>query len=111
MTELGVFSKCEYPGFPNDPLGPFVRLAHDLSFAGEFMSGDACLLLRAAERERAAIAERDRRDLQGYVGDVRTLEQMRDAFRSSAYKRVVQLAGTINGPTVRLAITSAISYG
>jgi hypothetical protein len=73
-------------------------LAHDLSFAGEFISGDACLLARAAERERAAIAEADRRDWQGYVGDVRTLEHMRDAFRSGAYNQVVQLAGTLKLP-------------
>lgn len=98
MKELGVFSRCEYPGFPNDPLDPFVRLAHDLSFAGEFISGDARLLLRASERERGAIADRVGRDLQGYVGDVRTLEQMRDAFRSGAYDQVVQLAGTLSLP-------------
>jgi hypothetical protein len=98
MKELGVFSRCEYPGFPNDPLDPFVRLAHDLSFAGEFISGDARLLLRASERERAAIAERDARDVQGYVGDVRTLERMRDSFRSGAYDQVVQLAGTLSLP-------------
>jgi hypothetical protein len=95
MKELGVWPQCEYPGFPNDPLDPFVRLAHDLSFAGEFISGDARLLLRASERERAAIAERDARDLLGYVGDVRTLERMREAFRSGAYDQVVQLAGTL----------------
>ena len=98
MNELGVFSRCEYPGFPNDPLDPFVRLAHDLSFAGEFISGDARLLLRAAERERAAIAEAHRRDWQRYVGDVRTLERMRNAFRSGAYNQVVQLAGTLMLP-------------
>ena len=98
MKELGVLSRCEYPGFPNDPLDPFVRLAHDLSFAGEFISGDARLLLRASERERAAIAERDARDFQGYVGDVRTLERMRDSFRSGEYDQVVQLAGTLSLP-------------
>jgi hypothetical protein len=98
MKELGIFNQCEYPGFPNDPLNPFVRLAHDLRFAGEFISGDARLLLRASERERATMAECDGRDWQGYVGDLRTLERMRDAFRSGAYDQVVQLAGTLTLP-------------
>ena len=46
----------------------------------------------------AAIAEREGRDLQGYVGDVLTLEGMRDAFRSCAYDQVVELAGTLTFP-------------
>lgn len=75
-----------------------MRLAHDLGFAGEFMSGDARLLLRASERERAASAERGGRDMQGYVGDIRILERMRDAFRSGAYNQVVQLADTLTLP-------------
>jgi hypothetical protein len=98
MKELGVWARCEYPGFPNDPLDPFERLAHDLSFAGEFMSGDARLLLRASERERASIAEREARDLQGYTGDARTLKRMRDAFRLGAYGAVVELAGKLTLP-------------
>jgi hypothetical protein len=98
MKELGVWPRCEYPGFPGDPVDPFERLAHDLNFAGEFMSGDARLLLRASEIERTALAERDAGDLQGYVGDVRTLNQMRDAFRLGAYDQVAELAATITLP-------------
>ena len=37
-------------------------------------------------------------DFQGYVGDIRTLERMRDAFRLGAYDQVVELAGTITLP-------------
>ena len=48
--------------------------------------------------EREERFERDGRDLQGYVGDGRTLERMRDAFRSDAYDQVVQLAGTLTLP-------------
>jgi hypothetical protein len=70
-------------------------LAHDLKFAGEFVSGDARLLLKASEIERTAIAARNARDYQGYVGDIRTLERMRDAFRLGAYDQVVELCGTI----------------
>src|SRR5262249_8274834 len=95
MKELGVWQQCQYPGFPSDPADPFERLAHDLNFAGEFMSGDARLLLRASETERMALAERDARDFQGYVGDVRVLNQMRDAFRLGAYDQVAELAATI----------------
>jgi hypothetical protein len=75
-----------------------VRLAHDLRFAGEFVSGEARLLLRASETERTALTERDGKDLQGYVGDIRTLEQMRDAFRLGAYDQVVELADAITLP-------------
>jgi hypothetical protein len=98
MKELGIWTRCEYPGFPNDPTDPFERLAHDVKFAGEFVSGDARLLLRASEIERTALAAQDARDFQGYVGDIRTLEQMRDAFRLGAYDQVVALAGTIRLP-------------
>ncbi|MGA7238049.1 MAG: hypothetical protein WBY44_20345 [Bryobacteraceae bacterium] len=98
MKELGEWPRCDYPGFPNDPMDPFERLAHDLKFAGEFMSGDARLLLRASEIERAALAARDARDFQGYVGDIRTLKRMRNAFRLGAYDEVVELAGAIRLP-------------
>lgn len=98
MKELGEWPRCEYPGFPDDPLDPFERLAHDLSFAGEFMSGDARLLLRASAHEAAATANADAREFQGYVGDTRTLERMRDAFRLGAYSQVVELAGTLTLP-------------
>jgi len=98
MKELGEWPRCDYPGFPNDPIDPFERLAHDLKFAGEFVSGDARLLLRASEIERAELARRDARDFQGYVGDTRTLQRMRNAFRLGAYYEVVELAGTIRLP-------------
>ena len=98
MKELGVWLRCEYPGFPNDPLDPFVRLAQDVGFAGEFISGDAGLLLRASEREKEALAGRDERDLQRFVCDVQTHQRMRDAFRSGAYDQVIQLATTLTLP-------------
>lgn len=98
MKQLGVWPQCEYPGFLGDPLDPFTRLAHDLGFAGEFISGDARLLLRASECENAAIAGQMDRDSQAHVGDLRILERMREAFRSAAYDQVVQLAGTLTLP-------------
>jgi hypothetical protein len=98
MKELGEWPRCDYPGFHNDPVDPFERLAHDLKFAGEFMSGNARLLLRASETERTALAERDARNFQGYVGDVRTLNQMREAFRLGAYDQVAELAAAITLP-------------
>src|SRR5215469_17249075 len=70
MKELGVWPRCEYPGFPNDPLDPFVRLARDLGFAGEFMSGDARLLLRASEREKETLAGRAELESLRFVSDV-----------------------------------------
>jgi len=98
MRELGVWPQCEYPGFLNDPLDPFVRLAHDLQFAGEFISGEARLLLRTSASESEALAERHGKDLQGYVGDIRTLGQIRNAFRRGAYDQVVELAADLTLP-------------
>lgn len=80
------------------PLDPFARLAHDRSFAGEFLSGVARLLLQAAERERAAEAERGGRNMQGYVGDCRTHERMRDALCSGDYDQVIELAANLTLP-------------
>jgi hypothetical protein len=62
------------------------------------MSGDAHLLLLASAREREAISARNTREAQGYIGDVRTLEQMREAFRLGAYDQVVQLASALRLP-------------
>jgi hypothetical protein len=98
MKELGVWRQCHYPGFSADPADPFERLAHDLNFAGDFRSGDARLLLRASADEKTAVAERDAKDFQGYTGDVRTLNHMRDAFRLGAYEQVAELAETVTSP-------------
>ncbi len=95
MKELGEWRRCDYPGFADDPIDTFERLAHDLKFAGEFVSGDARLLLRASETETTALAEQYAQDFQSYVGDTRKLNRMRDAFRLGAYDQVAELAATI----------------
>lgn len=95
MRTLGVLPQCEYPGFPEDPLDPFVRLAHDLRFAGEFLSGDARLLLQASYCELAEASAQAEPEHQRNVGDSRLLEQMREAFHRDAYAQVVQLAGDL----------------
>ncbi len=98
MKELGAFPRCQYPGFKNEPLDPFVRLAHDLRFAGDFLSGDGRMLLRASEIERAFLKERNRSDLRGYAGDKRALGLIRHAFHEKAYREVADLAQTLVYP-------------
>jgi hypothetical protein len=39
MRELGVWAQCRYPGFSDNPMDAFHNLAHDLQFAGDFLSG------------------------------------------------------------------------
>ena len=46
MRELGVQERCHYPGFSEDPKEAFLGLAHDLAFAGDFLTGTGALLRR-----------------------------------------------------------------
>ncbi len=39
MREIGVWDQCHYPGFSSDPMNGFEELAHDLNFAGDFVTG------------------------------------------------------------------------
>ena len=49
MRELGVANRSRYPGFSDDPLDGFRHLATDLQeFGGDFLTGDATALRRAA---------------------------------------------------------------
>jgi hypothetical protein len=54
MRELNIWHECRYPGFSQEPLAAFDDLAHDLQFAGDFISGAGEVLIRADEREKAA---------------------------------------------------------
>ena len=81
MRELGVLGKNRYPGFSSENLQGFRDLAHDLSFASDFISGDAGVLRASALKEAAAIDQRSRDLMSGYVGDTSQLEKMRDLFR------------------------------
>jgi hypothetical protein len=51
-----------YPGFSDEPLDGFRGLAHDVGrFGGEFLSGDAAVLCRAARAEMARLAAEQQR--------------------------------------------------
>jgi hypothetical protein len=98
MRELGVSEQCQYPGFSADRMHAFVSLAHDLSFAADFLEGKALVLQRAALKEAANSAARAAADMASYAGDTRTLERMRSAFREKRFGDVVRLSGELRFP-------------
>lgn len=98
MRELGVLDQCQYPGFSDDPMDAFARLAHDLIFADDFLDGPATVLRRAAAKEAAKTAAEYADTMALYVGDRRKLDQLRQCFREKKYSDVVRLAGQLKYP-------------
>jgi hypothetical protein len=98
MRELGVWQQCRYPDFPNDPLSSFDSLAHDLSFADDFVSGSAEVLLKAAKVEADEAKQRSAQEMARSVGDIRLLEQMGEDFRNGRYADVVNFAAKLKYP-------------
>ncbi len=98
MRELGVWPKCRYPGFSENPLDAFHDLAHDLKFAEDFLTERAASLKRASAMEHIRADSRKAQDMARYVGDVRKREQLRDSFREKSYGDVVKLATELKYP-------------
>jgi hypothetical protein len=98
MRELDVWDQCKYPGFSDDPMDAFGRLAHDLTFADDFLDGPATVLRQAAAKEAANTAAQQADLMAGYVGDKRKLDQLRECFREKQYSEVVRLAGELKYP-------------
>ena len=86
MRELSVREQCHYPDFSEQPKEAFLGLAHDLAFAGDFLTGTAALLRQAAMRESSEDAARDADLMAGYVGDKRKIEHLRSCFRQGKYE-------------------------
>lgn len=95
MRELNVWDQCQYPGFSNDAMDAFARLAHDVTFAEDFLDGSASVLRQAAAKEAANTAAQQADLMAGYVGDKRKLDQLRQSFREKQYSEVVRLAGEL----------------
>jgi hypothetical protein len=57
MRELNVWDQCQYPGFSDNPMNAFADLAHDLTFADDFLDGSTTVLRRAAAKEAANTLE------------------------------------------------------
>jgi hypothetical protein len=89
MRELGVLDKNRYPGFSSQHLQSFRDLAHDLSFASDFVSGDASVLVAAAVKDAETIDRHSKELMSGYVGDTAQLEKMRDLFHQGRYVDVL----------------------
>jgi hypothetical protein len=98
MRELGVWDRCQYPGFSDDPNDAFRGLGHDLGFAQDFLTGSALILHQAAKREAAEEASHNAHQMTLYVGDRRRLDEMRRHFREKRYPQVIELAGDLKYP-------------
>jgi hypothetical protein len=86
MREIGVKERCHYPGFSEDPREAFVGLAHDLAFAGDFLTGTGALLRQAAVRESSDNAARDADLMAANVGDKRKVENLSSCFHQGKYE-------------------------
>ena len=98
MRELGVWNQCQYPGFSDNPKSPFQGLAHDLGFAEDFLSGPATVLRRAAEKQTEDAADAQNEFMAHAVGDVQTIERLREQFRQRKYREVLNLASELKYP-------------
>lgn len=98
MRELGVWKECQYPGFSQDEVQVFHALAHDLTFARDFVAGDAAILAVAAHREAIATVERSEHLQASYAGDTRAVDRMRALFKEGRYAEVVALFDKLHSP-------------
>lgn len=96
--ELGLWGNNRYPGFSTGDLGGFVDLAHDLQCAVDFLSGDAHILVEAAEKEAKLDAQKSRELMANWVGDTKCLDEIRSLFQEKRYSEVVALADKIQYP-------------
>jgi len=98
MRALGVWNQCRYPGFSDNPLDAFVHLAADFRHAGDFLQGDALILRRVAAQEALRDAAANEELMAGYVGDTRSLEQMRILFHANSFGKVVEIFQKLEYP-------------
>ena len=99
MDELGVRRQAAYPGYSDAPLEGFQNLASDLQrFAGDFLSGDGSIVIRAAKTERSRSGSDGRALMAGYVGDVEKREEARRRFQRQDWKGVVMLLESLEFP-------------
>ena len=98
MRELGRWGNNRYPGFSFGHLEDFHDLAHDLLSADDFLSGDAHILVQAAENEATCDTQKSQQLMVNYVGDTRCLEQLRALFQEKRYAEVIALADKIQYP-------------
>jgi len=98
MKELGRWRNNRYPGFSFGYLDGFHDLAHDLGYADDFLSGDAHILVQAAENEATCDAQKSQQLMMSYTGDTRCLEELRSLFQEKRYAEVIALADKIQYP-------------
>ena len=89
MRALGVWEQCRYPGFSTEPQQVFRDLAHDLTFAADFVSGNASILTASSQAEKITQDCEAERLRAGYTGQNRELEKMRLDFKAGRYKEVI----------------------
>jgi hypothetical protein len=73
MRELGVWAQCRYPGFSDNPMDAFHDLAHDLQFAGDFLSGRGESVGRAFAMEKIDASSRKAEHMADWPRSVRPM--------------------------------------
>jgi hypothetical protein len=104
MKELGVLEQCKYPGFSEDWRDGFLDLAHDLSFAEDFLDGPATVLCQAAWKQFADNTKRSAEMEAAWSGDTRLLEEIHREFWKGHYAKVVVLASELRQPDLLTAV-------
>lgn len=94
----GCGPQCLYPGFSENPGDAFHDLAHDLRFAGDFLTGRAASLKRASAMDAIDVESRKAREMARYVGDTRKRDDLRHSFREKRYGDVVRFAKELKYP-------------
>jgi len=99
IEALGMQNKSQFPGFYEDELEGFQKLAQDIDLIrSDFIEGDCNILHKAAETGARRDAEKYQQNMIGYVGDTRARSQAREAFREKRYTDVVNLLGGLHYP-------------
>jgi len=98
MRELKIWGKHHFPGFSSEPLQAFRDLSHDLSFARDFTSGTAHVLLAAARNDAIAQAAHAEMYSEGYISDTRNIEKLRELFREKRYAEIVAIGDDLKSP-------------
>jgi hypothetical protein len=78
----------------------FHDLAHDLQFAGDFLSGRGESVKKALAMEKIDASSRKAEHMAGWVGYTRKRDELRSCFRRGLYDDVAKLARTLKYPNL-----------
>lgn len=87
-----------YPDCSSGDLGLVHDLAHDLSYALNFLCDEARVMLTAADKESSRDIQTSLEAMAGWVCDTQCLDEIRSLFQEKRYSELVTLADEIQYP-------------